>query len=306
MTSLASRSCPDCGTRNPLDATACAECNHPLAPMASLETPTAGVEDPPAGAGAPPAAAPPHAGPRRPRRRASSGGLAGSRSVTEEPGRVIPRRRHARVALFGIGGGEGDQSGGAPSWIWFAVAGAALVIAVIAAIGITSQRPPFAISNATPEQAHYADSLAQALGRDSLDLAANVGLGNVLYDTGDFAGAVRYYRRALAAHPDLPDVRVDLAVSLHQSGHSPEAIAELQQVIAAHPEHGIARIDLGIVYESVGRLADAQAAYRSMESLPLTADLRAALAERLSGLEQKQRAAAQQPAGPGERRRAPR
>jgi tetratricopeptide (TPR) repeat protein len=218
--------------------------------------------------------------------------------VVEEPGKIIPRRRHARAGLLGIGGAGAEQPGGAPSWIWFAVAAGALVIAVIAAVGITTQKPPFVISGATAEQSHYADSLSKVLGRDSLDLAANVGLGNVLYDSGHFDEAVRYYRRALAVHPDLPDVRVDMAVSLHQSGHTPEAIAELQQVIAAHPEHGIARLDLGIILESVGRLADAEAAYRAMANMPLPAELRSALAERTAGLQEKKRAMAQLPTGP--------
>jgi hypothetical protein len=300
MTPLASRSCLDCGAQNPLDATLCVECHRPLAPLASAEASGTAEDE-----GALPTPAPTRTGPSgygvvpgRPRRPPSGGGLLGSRGFTEEPGKVIPRRRHARVSLFGIGGTGDELPGGAPSWIWFAVAGAALAIAVIAAIGITSQKPPFAIPNATPEQAHYADSLARVLDRDSLDLAANVGLGNVLYDTHNFGEAVRYYRRALVVRPDLPDVRVDMATSLHQSGRSPEAIAELEQVIAAHPGHALAWFNLGIVYESVGRLADAEAAYRSVEGLPLGSELRAALARQLAGLGQKRRAAARLPAGP--------
>lgn len=218
--------------------------------------------------------------------------MPGTPEVTEEPGKIIPRRRHARAGLFGIGGGPREQPGGAPSWLWFLIAAAALAIAVVAAIGITSRRPPLVIANATGPQREYADSLVRVLGRDSLDLSANVALGNLLYDTGNFGMAVAYYRRALAVHPDLPDVRVDLAVSLHQSGDSPAAIAELEQVIAAHPGHLIAPINLGIIYESIGRLADAEAVYRGMAGLSLPPELQVALERRLAGLELKKQAVA--------------
>ena len=300
MMSRASRACPDCGAPNPLEADACVECNHLLSPIATVGLPRGEASGPaagddPGGAGLPAGAAP--AGPRRPRPRpAPGGGLLGSRAVTEEPGKVIPRRRHARATFFGIGGAGEEQPGGAPSWIWFAVAGGALVIAVIAAIGITSQRPPFALPNGSRAQAAAADSLAKLLDRDSLDVAANVALGNLLYDTGNFGAAVRYYRRGLAARPDQPDVRVDLATSLHQSGHSPEAVAELQEVIAAHPGHALARFNLAIIYESLGRLEDAAAAFRSLDELPLSAELRAEVAKHLQRVVEKQGAAAA-PAG---------
>jgi hypothetical protein len=294
MMSRASRACPDCGAPNPLDADVCTECDHPLSPIAFGRAPEAEDFDSPAGddPGVPPAAGGPRPGPRRPRPRPAGGGLLGPRGVTEEPGRVIPRRRHARVTFFGIGGAGDEPPGGAPSWIWFAVAGAALVIAVIAAIGITSQRPPFALPNGSRAQAAAADSLAKVLDRDSLAVDANVGLGNLLYDTGNFGAAVRYYRRGLSVDPDQPDVRVDLATSLHQSGHSPEAVAELQEVIAAHPGHALARFNLAIVFESLGRLEDAAAAFRSLDELPLSAELRAEVAKHLQRVVEKQGAAA--------------
>jgi cytochrome c-type biogenesis protein CcmH/NrfG len=215
--------------------------------------------------------------------------------VTEEPGKIIPRRRHARVGLFGIGAGQPEPAGSAPSWIWLLVGAAALVIAVGAAISITAQKPPLVIPGATRDQVQLGDSLVKALARDSLDIVANIELGNLYYDTHNFGDAVRYYRRALSVHPDLPDVRVDMAVSLHQSGHTPEALGELAQVIAAHPEHVIARLDLGIILEAVGRVAEAESTYNVVSGMTLTADQRDLVARQLAGLQQRKT----MPAAPG-------
>jgi tetratricopeptide (TPR) repeat protein len=233
--------------------------------------------------------------PRPPRPPAPGPVLPGSPEIIEEPGKIIPRRRHARVGLFGIGGGGPEPAGSAPSWIWLVVGAAALGIAVVAAIGITTQKPPLVIPGATREQAQVADSLVKALGRDSLDIVANIELGNLYYDTHNFGDAVRYYRRALAVHPDLPDVRVDMAVSLHQSGHTPEALGELSQVLAAHPEHVIARLDRGIILEAVGRVAEAESTYHAVSAMTLTADQRDLVARQLAGIQQRK----SQPAAPG-------
>jgi tetratricopeptide (TPR) repeat protein len=218
--------------------------------------------------------------------------LPGSPQVTEEPGKIIPRRHHDRASLFGIGGAGPEPPGSVPSWIWLLVGAAALGIAVFAAISITTSKPPLSIPGASREQTSTADSLIHVLERDSLDVLANIELGNVLYDTQHFDEAVRYYRRALGVHPDLPDVRVDMAVSLHQSGRTPEALGELQQVIAAHPEHTVARLDMGIIYESLGRLAEAESTYKAVESLPLTSELRQVVTQRLQALEARKKAGA--------------
>jgi tetratricopeptide (TPR) repeat protein len=130
------------------------------------------------------------------------------------------------------------------------------------------------------------DSLVKALARDSLDIVANIELGNLYYDTHNFGDAVRYYRRALSVHPDLPDVRVDMAVSLHQSGHTPEALGELGEVIAAHPEHVIARLDQGIILEAVGRVAEAESAYKAVSGMALTPEQRDLVTRQLAGLQQ--------------------
>jgi cytochrome c-type biogenesis protein CcmH/NrfG len=284
VTSQASRVCPDCGAPNALDATSCLECNHPLVPMAVREE---GPEE-----GALPTL--PHP-PVRPLGRASP--LPGSPSIAEEPGKVIPRRRHARAALFGLGAGDRPEvPGGAPSWIWLMIGALALGIAAWTAIHIASQTPAIDVEGASREQLVRADSLARVLRRDPNDRDANVELGNVYYDTKNFADAVNYYRRALAIDSTLVDVAVDMAVSLHQSGHTPEAIATLKEIIARHPEHVVARFDLGVIYEFQGRLDDADAVYREALALPLRPELRHAFEQRRLEVQRKRSLG---PAAPG-------
>jgi tetratricopeptide (TPR) repeat protein len=204
---------------------------------------------------------------------------------------VIPRRRHERAGLFGIGTRQEPRSAAsAPSWLWVAVGTLALAIVVSAAIGIATQEPPLAVPGASGEQAQRADSLAKLLRQDSTNVRAIVQLGNLFYDTKNYGEAVPYYRRALARDPSLIDTRVDLAVSLHQAGHTGEALAELDRVLAEKPDHAVAHFDLGVIQEFMGRLDMAQASYERAGALEIGPELREAVVERLAAVAQKKRA----------------
>src|SRR5881394_1126574 len=123
MSPEATRPCPDCGTPNALDAEYCVECNHPIDPFARRVMA-------------------PQSRPRPTRPPEPLSPVPGAPVVSEEQGKVIPRRHHTRAGLFGIGAEERPRAaaGGAPGWIWAAVGAAALLIALGTAIGITSQR----------------------------------------------------------------------------------------------------------------------------------------------------------------------
>ena len=267
MTDQASRICPDCGAQNAVDLEHCTECNHPMRPMAKRS------------------AAP--TPPMRPQRRPFGGPPRGPGGmVTEEPGKVIPRRKHERIGFFGVGS-RAEQSGGAPGWIWFAVGTLALAIALFAAIGITTREPPFGVPGASPIQANVADSLYQALKRDSTNVADNIRLANLLYDTANFEKAVPFYRRAVTLDPLQIDARVDLAVSLHQSGRTGEALAELTQVLDVQPDHAVALFDLGVIYESLERYEEAAEAYAGVAELDIEPEMAHALEQRVRAVEQK-------------------
>lgn len=268
MNDTPTRKCPDCGADNPVGAPYCAECNHPMEPLAASSR----VPSPPS----------------RPPRTRKLGGLPGSGEITEEHGKVIPRRRHSRIGFFGIGAGDRrPPEGSAPGWLWLAIAGIAMIIVIVAAVGIATRQPPFSIPGATQIQARTADSLYQALKSDTTNVAGYVELGNLLYDTQNYARAVDYYRRALSLDPTLIDAQVDLAVSLHQSDRSGEALAELNDVLSRRPDHVVAHFDRGVILEFMGRLEEAAQEYQTVLDLDARPEIHDVAHQRLEAVQRK-------------------
>lgn len=223
--------CPDCGAPNPAAAEACAECHHPLAPAGSESI-------------------------ARPLRR---------------PPREEAERSPATVATWGYRPSPGRGGSSVPSWLWAAIGLFALAVVLVTAIQIANAPKPLTVPNATAEQLARAESLAVILRADSAAVGANVALGNLYYDTGNFALAVPYYRRALKADSSLIDVQVDLGVSFHNDGQSELAREVLEDAVRRRPDHAVARFDLGIVYHQLGRGEDARRELtraRSLEGPP--------------------------------------
>jgi len=270
MSPEATRTCPDCGAPNPLDAVTCAECNHPIDPFARRVEASSPMP------------------PRSPRERDEPvSALPGAPTVHEEQGKVIPRRQHQRAGLFGIGSEPRPHTGGGgpPGWIWAAVGMGALMIALFTAIGITSQRPKVAIAGADAAKLATADSLARILKKSPDDVQANVEMGNVYYDTKNFTDAIGYYDKALARDSSLIDVSVDRAVAIHQAGRPDEAVAILESIVAKHPDHPIARFDLAVIYEFQGRKADAEEQYRQAAAHATSPEVQHVATMRLKALE---------------------
>jgi tetratricopeptide (TPR) repeat protein len=214
--------------------------------------------------------------------------MPGTGSITEEPGKVIPRRHHSRIGFFGIGASDKKPpEGSAPGWLWLAIAGIAAVVVIIAAVSIATKEPPFKIPGATQIQARMADSLYKALKQDTTNADGYVKLGDLLYDTQNYARAVDYYRRALELDPALDDAQVDLAVSLHQSERSGEALAELNDVLSRNPDHVIARFDRGVILEFMGRLDEAKQEYETVLELDARPEVHDVTLQRLDAVERK-------------------
>jgi hypothetical protein len=263
----AARKCPDCGADNPWDAEVCAECNHVLDPMGRVLAAVRVLRP------SPPA-------PRM--------DLPGVGKVIEEEGKVIPRRRHTRVGFLGVGASDREApEGSAPSWIWLAIGVFCLGVVLVAAVRIATAPPPFEVPGASPIQANIADSLYQALQRDSLDASNNLRLANLLYDTQNYEKAIPFYRRVLLVEPDRHDARVDLAVSLHQAGRTDEAFAELDRVLAAKPDHAVALFDVGVIREFIGELDEAEAAYRRVLQTATDPELLHVVEQRLRAVQEK-------------------
>jgi Flp pilus assembly protein TadD len=78
-------------------------------------------------------------------------------------------------------------------------------------------------------------------------VAANIGLGNLLFDSGQWEKAVDHYSTALEKDPKNADVRVDRAIAYHSLGQDAKAKEELLAVTKSHPEHRNAWLNLGVV-----------------------------------------------------------
>jgi tetratricopeptide (TPR) repeat protein len=108
-----------------------------------------------------------------------------------------------------------------------------------------------------PQVAEMVQQYRQALARDPDDVDANIGLGNLLFDSGQWQKAVEHYGRALAKAPGNADVRVDRAVALHNLSRNDEALKELERVTREHPQHLNAWLNTGVIEATVGDRAGA-------------------------------------------------
>lgn len=108
-----------------------------------------------------------------------------------------------------------------------------------------------------PQVAAMVQQYRQALARDPDDLEANIGLGNLLFDSGQWQKAVDHYQRVLKRAPGNADVRVDMAIAIHSLGQNDIARKELERVTREKPTHLNAWLNLGVVAATLGDNAGA-------------------------------------------------
>jgi tetratricopeptide (TPR) repeat protein len=216
------RPCPDCGHLNPPGAEACARCNFPLSEHAGAASPpTKGT----AAESAPAASSPPLLPPRpRPRRRRSA-----------EP--VVTRL----YMIFGL-----------------LVAACLLWIALSENVKRSRQAD---VEGANATQAQQAEAMRAALERDSTNVDAHVGLGNVLYDTANWGEAIVHYKAALARDPARVPVLVDLGVCYYNSSAPESAMVYFRRALALDPHHPVAHFNMGVIYENQKQWKDALSQY---------------------------------------------
>ncbi|MGH7681547.1 MAG: tetratricopeptide repeat protein, partial [Candidatus Eiseniibacteriota bacterium] len=140
----------------------------------------------------------------------------------------------------GMGGDAGSGMGGAP-------AGGGM------GGGAPSQMPPQVVAMVQQYRA--------ALAKDPNDVDANIGFGNLLFDSSQWEKAVDHYGRALAKNPRNADVRVDRAIALHNLDRNDEAKVELERVTREQPTHRNGWLNLGVVDATIGDRPGAIAAW---------------------------------------------
>lgn len=110
-------------------------------------------------------------------------------------------------------------------------------------------RPPQQQSqpNLSNEQAKSILSLEQEVAINPTNVDAWTRLGNVYFDTGNFAKAIRAYEKSLELSPGNPNVLTDLGVMYRRNGQPGKALEAFDKAIAIAPSHEQSRFNKGIV-----------------------------------------------------------
>ena len=114
-----------------------------------------------------------------------------------------------------------------------------------AAAQSTSVRPENPQAQAALQQS--VAPLLEAVNRNPTDYEALVKLGDLYYDGQQFPNAIQYYERAVAIHPENPDVRTDLGTAYWYTGNADKAIVEMETSLKYKPGHPQTLFNLGWV-----------------------------------------------------------
>ncbi len=101
-----------------------------------------------------------------------------------------------------------------------------------------------------------------ARGAKSAELCAN--LGALLAQRNDFAGAVKLYEQALRLDPKLDPLHLNLGLAYFKAGDFSRALESFDRFLAARPTHRQARELRASALLQLGRLTEAEGAYREL------------------------------------------
>ena len=107
------------------------------------------------------------------------------------------------------------------------------------------QKPAGPNAQAMPVQS--AAPLLEVVKKDPNDFDSLVKLANLYYDGQQFPSAIQYYERALAIHPDNPDVRTDMGTAYWYTGNAEKALSAMETSLKYRPGHPQALFNLGWV-----------------------------------------------------------
>jgi Flp pilus assembly protein TadD len=104
--------------------------------------------------------------------------------------------------------------------------------------------------------------------------------GLLLHETGDPAGAIDAYRRALELTPALPDVHNNMGLAWKELGNHEAAIDAFKKELELHPDHVGACLNLAAVLEVTGEYQAAERyCLRALDLNPESEDVHAALGD---------------------------
>jgi len=133
--------------------------------------------------------------------------------------------------------------------LWLVFGSFAVVLLIVVAVRSNLERAHQPVEGSTPAQQFNADSLFDALQKDSTDVAARVRLGDIFYDTGNWPDAIIHYRAAMRMDSSQVTALVDLGVCYYNLGHTEDAERHFMLALNRDAEQPVALFNLGIVYE---------------------------------------------------------
>ena len=135
-----------------------------------------------------------------------------------------------------------------------------------------------------PQVMQLIQSYKAALAKNPKDLEANIGLGNLDFDSGQWQKAIAHYSLALEVDPRNTDVRVDRAIAYHATGQNDTAKQELLRVTRENPTHKNAWLNLGVVNRELGDRSGALRAWEEYLKLDPNGEHSASIRQEMAGL----------------------
>jgi cytochrome c-type biogenesis protein CcmH/NrfG len=117
----------------------------------------------------------------------------------------------------------------------------------------------------TSDQTNRISTLEMETSLKPENVGAWIQLGNLYFDTNQFEGAIKAYKKGLELEPNNPNVWTDLGVMYRRSGKPRQAIEAFNKAIESDSSHEVSRLIKGIVL--MHDLDDIQGAIGAWEEL---------------------------------------
>lgn len=95
-------------------------------------------------------------------------------------------------------------------------------------------------------------ALREHLTANPDDLQSNIRMGNLMFDAGDFSGAIPFYTHAMHLDSLNIAIRIDLAVCYYNIQNTTVAIENMKKALELDPNHIKGLFNIGIMYAHLG------------------------------------------------------
>jgi len=133
------------------------------------------------------------------------------------------------------------------------VLGSTAVVSIYQKTAVPEVRTPPAESGRLPANHPPLDvsgkiaALQQLSAREPQNAEYPVQIGNLYYDTGEYAKAAEFYQKSLGLRPNDPSVETDLASCYHYMGQDDKSLELLDRILGYSPGFSQAKFNKGVV-----------------------------------------------------------